>query len=277
LGPGRVSSPLLINGVELSWVERGAGPPLLCLHETAAAAAVWEPLLEAVGADARVIAPDRRGWGDSGAPQQYVATTIEEQAADAAGLLERIGAVPALVCGSGLGAVVALEMLLRRRDLARAAILIEPPLLAYLPEATEGIAIDRQAIADAVQGGGPEGAVETYLSGGLPHLGPGAERIPEKVGAVARERPLSLFAELGTVPAWSLRTAEMIANEAPSRIVCSSSTPALLRSAAEQLAVRLGASELVELEGEGLPHVGAAPQLAEQVRELLKRTRLTPA
>jgi pimeloyl-ACP methyl ester carboxylesterase len=263
--------------VELSWLERGAGPPLLCLHETAALGAIWDPLLEAVGADARVIAPDRRGWGSSGAPEQYVATTIEEQAADAAGLLERIGAVPALICGSGLGAVVALELLLRRRDLAPAAILIEPPLLAYLPEATEGIAADRQAIADAVQGGGPEAAVDLYLGGGLPHLGPGAKRIPESVGAAARERPLSLFAELGAVPAWSLRTAEMVAAEAPSRIVCASSTPALLRSAAEQLAVRLGGSELVELEGDGLPHVGAAAQLAEQVRQLLKRTRLSPA
>ncbi len=262
--------------MELDWLDRGAGPPLLCLHETAAVGAIFGPLSEAVGAAARVIAPDRRGWGRSGSPEQYGATTVEEQAADAAALLELLGAAPALVCGSGLGAVVALELLLRRRDLVHAGLLIEPPLLAYLPQATEGLSTDRQAIGDAVQAGGPEAAFDLYLSGGLPHLGPGAERIPAPVGAEARERPLSLFAELGAVPAWSLRTAEMLALQSPTRIVRGPSTPVLLREAGEQLALRLGASELVEVGGDGLPHVGAAPELAALVRQLLEAEPLTP-
>jgi pimeloyl-ACP methyl ester carboxylesterase len=273
----RVEGPQLVNGIELSWLERGAGPPLLCLHETAAVAAVWDPLLEAVGADARVIAPDRRGWGDSGAPEMYAATTVEEQAADAASLLELLGAAPALICGSGLGAVVALELLLRRRELTGGALLIEPPLLAYVPEATEGLSADRQAITDAVRDGGPEAAMELYLAGGLAYLGPGAERIPDAVGAAARGRPLSLFAELGAVPAWSLRTGEMLAMNVPSRIVCSSSTPPVLRAAADQLAVRLGRSEPLEIGAEGLPHVGGAGQLADAVRDLLESGRVTPA
>jgi pimeloyl-ACP methyl ester carboxylesterase len=268
---------LLLNGVELSWRDRGAGPPLLCLHETAATAAIWEPLIDAIGGDARTIALDRRGWGDSGAPEQYVATTVEEQAADAAALLEQLDAGPAVVCGAGIGAVIALELLLRRRDLAAAAILIEPPLLAYIPEATEGLAVDRQAIAEAVQGGGPEAAIDLYLSGELPHLGPGAGRIPDAVGAAARRRPMSLFAELGAVPAWSLRTAEMLALDAPSRIVSGTSTPDLLRAAGDQLAVRLGRSEQVNLGGEGLPHVGAAHELADAIRELLASQPVTRA
>ncbi len=255
--------------MELSWRDRGAGPPLLLLHETAATAAIWEPLIEAIGGEARTIAPDRRGWGASGQPEQYAATTVEEQAADGDALLREIDAGPAVVCGAGLGAVVALELLLRHRDLARAAVLIEPPLLAFLPEATQGLAADRQLIAEAVKGGGPEAAVDLYLAGGLSHLGPGAERIPDAVGAEARKRPLSLFAELGAVPAWSLRPAEMLAAEAPSRIVVGASTPELLRSVADQLALRLGASEPVDLGGEGLPHVGAARGLADAIGELL--------
>ena len=259
----------LINGVELSWRDRGAGPPLLLLHETAATAAIWEPLIDAIGGDARTIAPDRRGWGSSEAPEQYVATTVEEQAADGDALLREIDAGPAVVCGAGLGAVVALELLLRHRDLARAAVVIEPPLLAFLPEATQGLAADRQRIAEAVQGGGPEAAIDLYLGGGLPHLGPGAERIPDAVGAEARQRPLSLFAELGAVPAWSLRTAEMLATDAPSRIVIGASTPPIVRSASEQLALRLGSSELVDVGGDGLPHVSAARESADAIRDLL--------
>ncbi len=255
--------------MELSWRDRGAGPPLLLLHETAATAAIWEPLIDAIGGDARTIAPDRRGWGSSEAPEQYVATTVEEQAADGDALLREIDVGPAVVCGAGLGAVIALELLLRHRDLVRAAVVIEPPLLAFLPEATQGLAADRQRIADAVQGGGPEAAIDLYLGGGLPHMGPGAERIPDAVGAEARQRPLSLFAELGAVPAWSLRTAEMLATEAPSRIVVGASTPPYVRSASEQLALRLGGSELVDVGGDGLPHVSAARESADAISDLL--------
>ena len=255
--------------MELSWRDRGAGPPLLLLHETAATAAIWEPLIDAIGGDARTIAPDRRGWGSSEAPEQYVATTVEEQAADGDALLRKIDAGPAVVCGAGLGAVIALELLLRHRDLVRAAVVIEPPLLAFLPEATQGLAADRQRIADAVQGGGPEAAVDLYLAGGLPHMGPGAERIPDAVGAEARQRPLSLFAELGAVPAWSLRTAKMLATDASSRIVVGASTPPYVRSASEQLALRLGGSELVDVGGDGLPHVSAARESANAIRDLL--------
>jgi 3-oxoadipate enol-lactonase len=255
--------------VELSWRERGAGPPLLLLHETAASAAIWQPLIDAVGPAARTIALDRRGWGASEAPEDYVATTIEEQAADAAALLRELDVEPAIVCGSGLGAVVALELLLRHRDLVRAAILIEPPLLAFLPEATEGVAADRQAITDAVAAEGPEAAVRLYLSGGLGHLGSGAERIPAEIGAEAAKRTFSLFAELGSVPAWSLRGGEMLATEAPSRIVVGGGTPQLLRAVVEQLALRLGGTELVDVGGDGLPHVGSADELASLVSDLL--------
>jgi pimeloyl-ACP methyl ester carboxylesterase len=239
------------------------------LHETAATAAIWDSLVDAIGPDARTIALDRRGWGASDAPDQYVATTIEEQAVDADAVLREAEATPAVVCGAGLGAVVALELLLRHREAARAAVLVEPTMLSLLPEATEGIAGDREAITQAIGGGGAEAAVDLYLGGGLAFLGAGAERIPDGIGASARERAFSLFAELGAVPAWSLRMGEMLALETPSRLVIGGSTPPVLRSAAEQLSMRLGATELADLGGEGLPHLGAARRLADTIRELL--------
>lgn len=229
---------------------------------------IWEQLTEEIAAGARAVALDRRGWGASAAPDQYVGTTIEEQAADADALLRELGAEAAVLCGAGLGAVVALELLLRHRELAAAAVLIEPPLLAFLPEATEGIGADRQAITDAVAEGGIEAAADLYLSGGLGHLGAGAERLPESIRAGARERPFSLFAEIGAVPAWSLRVGELAALDAPSRIVVGSGTPQLLRAAAEQLEQRLGATELVDVGADGLPHVGAAARVAGVLGDL---------
>jgi pimeloyl-ACP methyl ester carboxylesterase len=256
------------HGVDLAHWERGSGFPLLFLHETATGADVWHPLADALGEGTWAISYDRRGWGGSATPQSYARTTIEEQSADAAALLEALGVERALLCGSGLGAVAALDLLLRRPDLVSAAVLIEPPLLAFVPEATAGLSADRLAIVEAIRGGGPEAAMDLYLAGGLPFLGAGAERIPPEASRAASERPRSLFAELGAVPSWLLRPAELRAVQAPSRIVVSAATPTPLRVSAEHLAGRLRGSELVELAGDGLPHVTAATALADLIAGL---------
>lgn len=238
------------------------------MHESAGSAEIWRPLAAAMTSRTRVIAPDRRGWGGSEAPQPYLRTTIEEHSEDAAALLVELDAAPAILCGAGLGAVVALDLMLRRADLVEGAVLIEPPLLAYVPEATDGLSADRAEIERAVREAGPAGAVDLYLEGGLPYLGPGAGRLPREIGDLARKRPLSLFAELGAVPAWPLRSGALAEVERPSRVVVSASSPPHLRRAAEELASRLGATEVVRFEGEGLPHVDAVSELAGVIAAL---------
>lgn len=259
---------LPVNGIELAYWESGGGPPVALLHETAATAEAWRPLAAALATRFRAVAHDRRGWGGSGEPEGYMRTTVEEQAEDAAALLAALGIEEAVVCGAGLGAVAALDLLLRRPDLVRGAVLVEPPLLAFLPDATEGLSADREAIAEAVEAGGPAAALDLFLSGGLPYLGPGAARLPETLAAAARERPGSLFAELAAVPAWPIRGPDLLAATAPVRIVIGAATPDPLRRAAEELAARLGGAELTRLGGVGLPHLGAAPELARVVAEL---------
>lgn len=268
---GPLAATVVVGGVDLACRQTGEGPPLLLLHETGACAEVWLPLAAELARDTRAIAFDRRGWGGSSAPEPYLRTTVEEQGEDAAGVLAELGTERALACGSGLGAVVALDLLCRRPGLLRGAVLIEPPLLAFLPDATEGLSSDRLTIEQALRDGGVAGAVELYMSGGLPFLGPGAERIPEPASNAARARPLSLFAELAAVPDWAVRPAQLRAVETRSLIVTGDSTPELLREAAVQLAARLGGSEPVSV-GAGLPHVDAAPELAAAVRDLLRST-----
>lgn len=242
---------------------------MLCLHETAAEAEIWRPLAGALDGRARVIAYDRRGWGASGAPQGYRATTVEEQAEDAAGVLEALALESAVLCGAGLGAVIALDLVCRRPELVDAALLIEPPLLAFLPQATEGLSADRGAIEERVRDGGLGAAADLYLSGGLPCLGPGAERLPAAIAEAAASRPLSLFAELAAVPGWTINTAALLAAEVPSRVVLGATSPPLLRAAADELVARLGGAQLLRTGGSGLPHVDAAEELAAAVGELV--------
>jgi pimeloyl-ACP methyl ester carboxylesterase len=256
------------TAVELHRWEAGRGQTVLCIHETAASSEAWRPLAAALGQRARTVAYDRRGWGRSGAPEPYGRTTVHEQAEDAVRVLAELEAPPAVVCGSGLGAVAALDLVLRRPELALAAILIEPPLLAFVEEATEALSGDGQALREAVHAGGPQAGLELYLSGRLAALGPGAERLPKGVTEPARQRPLSLFAELAAIPSWPLPLAELARNRLPALVVVSESSPALLRRAAGELTSRLARAELLELPGRGPAHLDDPDTAAAIVLEL---------
>jgi pimeloyl-ACP methyl ester carboxylesterase len=254
------------RGVEIAWSERGNGPPVLLVHETAATGAEWEPVGEALSERSRAITYDRRGWGGSSGPDDYRRTTVEEQSEDAAALIEAVADAPAIACGAGIGAVLALDLLLRRTDLVSAAVVIEPPLFQLLPAATEALSQDRHRLEIAAQSG--EDVIELYLSGALPALGPGVGRLPEPMAA-ARERPASVIAELGIAAGWRMPLSRLASAGGPSAIVTSESTPPLLREASEALATRLAQATAREVDaGETSPQIGAAAAVASIVLEL---------
>jgi pimeloyl-ACP methyl ester carboxylesterase len=255
------------RGVEIAWSERGEGPPVLLVHETAATGAVWDAVCEALAPRARAISYDRRGWGASSAPEGYRRTTVEEQSEDAVALLEAAEAAPAVLVGAGVGAMVALDLLLRRADLVAATLLVEPPVLQLLPMATEALSDDRRRLETAVAV--REDVIDLYLSGGLPALGAGVNRLPDALIAAARERPASVIAEMGISIGWRAPLPRLAAAERPSAIVAAASTPPLLRDAAATLAGKLSTGSFKEVDsGPAAPHVGAADQIAALALEL---------
>ena len=262
---------LEVRGVELEWSEQGKGPPVLLIHETAVDRAAWEGVSSALGDHgARAISYDRRGWGASTEPPGYARTTVEEQSEDAAVLLESVSAGSAgsaVLAGAGLGAIIALDLAARRPDLVAGTVLVEPPLLSLLPEATELLAADRRAL-EAAAGEGRDALVSLYLSGGLGALAAGAERLPDELTAPARERPASLIAEIGAVPAWRMSVPRLSQATRPAAILTSAGTPQLLVAAAAALASRLESSEHRELPDQGPPHLDAPADVAEAALEL---------
>lgn len=259
---------LRLRGVEVAYFNEGEGEPLLCLHETATSGEAWKPLAAALAGRMRLVAPDRRGWRGSSPPPDYRATTIPEQAEDAAALLDELGHAPATLCGAGIGAAVALCVTLTRPELVTGAVLVEPPLLAFSEAATNVLSDDRLALADAARDGGADAALELCLSGELEALAPGTDRLPAELTAPARERPATLFAELGSVPAWALPLSALGAAERPATIVISSGTPRLVAEAARALAARLAGSELRELaDDRGPAHLSAPEELVGAVSE----------
>lgn len=185
-------------GVALHYRSRGEGAAVLLVHGMASDALAWEPALEQLAAAGlRAVALDRRGYGGSGAPEPYAATTVQEQAEDAAALLLAVcPGEPALLVGDGFGALVVLELLVRRPDLARGAVLAEPPLYAFVAAATPALADERTLLEQGLRDGGRAAAVRAWLAHeGVAPDGPRADR------AVAAAQ--GFFADYAGRASWS--------------------------------------------------------------------------
>lgn len=213
-------------GVELAVHEQGSGPAVLLIHDIGSDAADLRPLATALAGRARVISFDRRGYGGSGAPEPYEATTVAEQAQDAACVLTALDAAPALVCGLGFGALVALDLATRRRELVASLLVADAPLFAFVAEAAAALAGERLALETALREEGPELAVERWL-------GPGAD--PERVRR-ARAAHRAFFADVAGLASWPVTRATLRGIEGPVPVLTSDGARPHVVAAADALA-----------------------------------------
>lgn len=149
-----------INGAQIYHEVRGSGPPLLLIVGLTGDAGWFQPLSETLAESFTVVTYDRRGNSRSPRPQCWTSTSIAEQADDAAALLSDLRLDPALVFGNSLGAVIALELLVRHPGVARRTIAHEPALYSLFPCAQDLTGFWQAKVAT----GGPRYAM-TVLTG----------------------------------------------------------------------------------------------------------------
>ncbi|MFJ9817372.1 alpha/beta fold hydrolase [Streptomyces sp. NPDC101151] len=135
--PGVELRQVTANGVEFNVASAGHGPTVLLLHGFPHTWRIWSHVIDELAANYRVIAPDLRGFGDSGRPAEgYDAGTL---AADAESLLTALGVTSAAVVGIDVGTPPAFLMAMRRPDLVRRLVVMES-LLGRLSGAEEFLA-----------------------------------------------------------------------------------------------------------------------------------------
>lgn len=117
------------DGWTLHYEERGEGAPLLGIHGSPGSAAFWEDAARELAAMARTIVYDRRGYHRSG-PERPGVVDLDDAVDDAVALIEHLDAAPAVVVGRSTGGLVALALAVRRPDLVRAMVLLEPAVFA---------------------------------------------------------------------------------------------------------------------------------------------------
>lgn len=140
---------LLPGGLELTYDESGTGTPVLFIHGWPHGRALWAAQLSGLATQARCIAPDLRGFGESTVGGPY---SIEQYADDLAALLDALGVARAVVCGLSMGGYVALALLRRHRTRVRALVLASTRAAADTPEARE----QRERLADFIRTHGME-------------------------------------------------------------------------------------------------------------------------
>jgi len=203
-------------GVELEASERGHGACIALIHDLASDARALDPLADRLSALGRVINYDRRGYGQSSAPQPYGATTVAEQAEDAAGLLTGLEVHGALVVGLGLGALVAMDLALRHAALVGGLVLEDVPLTAFSQAATAALSRERELLTRELERGSPEAAVAGWLAEFRP--GGDTER------AVRDHR--AFFADFAGQASWPITRRELRAIPVPVALVTGPQTPA---------------------------------------------------
>lgn len=254
-------------GVELAFEQRGQGASVLLSHGIGSDRRIWSDVVAALGDELRTIAYDRRGCGASGAPEPYEGTTIEEQAEDAAAVLERLEAAPAVFCGHSLGAVVGLDLLRRRPEALSGAVLIEPPLFSLSPLGHEQGAAIRQAAEEGMRDGGERGLIEAV---GEVICGPGeVERLGRARFAARAPSARVLALELAATPKWAFTRGELEAlGERRVILICGRDSGQVWLDVCTELEQLLPRAELREVDSRHVVPLVQPEAVAAAVREL---------
>jgi pimeloyl-ACP methyl ester carboxylesterase len=271
----RAMARIAVNGTTLYYERRGDGPPLLFISGGPGDAGFWPEVADALADEYTVVSYDRRGNSRSPRPENWTATSIDEQADDAAALLEALDLAPAVVYGHSSGGIILTNLVLRRPELLRGAVFQEPAFAAATPSGRDALAGLQQLVGGAMAEGGPTLAMERFL-----RFADGDD-VYESFDPDFRDRMLGdgevMFGlEMGSSLTYLPTAEQLAAVEVPCVVMAGADNrdPAALLhwlyAAAQWIADGLGVP-LVEIPGAHLPQFTHPGEFVETVRPILSR------
>jgi 3-oxoadipate enol-lactonase len=136
-----------VGDIELGYDDIGRGVPVVLVHGFPHDRTLWAPQLRALASDYRCVAPDLRGFGESGVAPPY---SMDQYADDLVRLFDALRMEPAVVGGISMGGYVTFALWRRHRRRVRAMILLDTRAGA---DTEEGRAKRRDMIATARERG----------------------------------------------------------------------------------------------------------------------------
>lgn len=157
------SATLKVPGATLYYEVQGSGPLLLIIPGGPQDAGVFAELSQRLADRYTVVAYDPRGNSRSSFDGEIKPLLMDQQADDAARLIEALGDGPAYVFGTSGGAQIGLNLAARHPKLVRALVAHEPPSTMLLDDPSEAIAAD-QALYDTYVKDGVDAAMGMFFS-----------------------------------------------------------------------------------------------------------------
>lgn len=161
-----------VNDIDLAYTDEGQGTPLVLLHGHAYDRSMWDGQVKAFSEqDWRVVAPDLRGFGESGVTPGIVYT--EEFVADVIALLDELQIRRAVLLGFSMAGQVAMQLAESHPERVSALIINDT-----VPQAEDAAGRRRRHVAaDGIVSGG----MDSYGEAVLPTMiwEDNVERLPE--------------------------------------------------------------------------------------------------
>ena len=126
-----------VRGIELTYIEKGEGEPLILLHGGQADYRSWIPHLLALGSRFRVIAYSRRYNFPNDNPINSSNHSAYVEADDLAAFIEKLGLRRVHLVGTSIGAYAALIVAVKHPKRVASLVLAEPNIHAWVENSPE--------------------------------------------------------------------------------------------------------------------------------------------
>jgi pimeloyl-ACP methyl ester carboxylesterase len=257
-----------VNGCEVSYEVKGAGPPVILIHGLGGSKRLWSRVVSDLAESFTVVTYDLRGSGDTSESRPEEELSLAVWAEDLAGLVDRLGVERPALVGHSLGASIALKYTLSHPADVSALVLMgaDPELSRLAPR--------MEKVVELIGRVGMEEWVAEHWSKNTPFAAESLARTPE---ILDEYRAMVL----GNAPGAYTRTCLAIARTEsltgqlsqvvrPALVISGTADDRTLPEAGRELASALADASYVELEGVGHTMPLEAPaQVSTAIRRFL--------
>ena len=236
------------NGIEICYDDLGAGSlPVIFIHGFPFNKSSWQPQLDTLQQQFRVIAYDNRGFGQSEAGDETLTITL--MANDLIRLMESLEIEKAVICGLSMGGYIALNAVTRFPDRFAAVVLCDTQCVGDTPEGAK----KRYETAENIQKGGKDKFAEGFITklfaretmasnAALQHT------VKEMITATSAP---TLVAALGALAQRTETCTELKNVTTPSLIICGEEDSITPPAQSESMHTNLSSSEYVTIPAAG--------------------------
>lgn len=248
-----------VNGIELAYIRRGQGNPLVLLHGYPLDHRIWDEVASLLEGEFDLILPDLRGFG--GSTTIDVPYKMDDFAADVAGLLDHLGIQTTAIAGHSMGGYIALAFAHRYPERVSGFGMVSSQAVADSQEKKEG----RYKSAAEVSEKGIQGVVAAMT----PKLTPD-ETVQESVREImSQQKPAAFIGALKAMAERMDATSQLVKFHFPVVLVHGDKDDLIPIERAREVRDVISHAHLVEMKGVGhMPMMENPKQTAQALRHL---------